>query len=75
MRRRFRLDSLLLGEIRRQFLYSFQPFKRPTLQKVGQGLQAEDFQDFIGQLTGVGQGDSQETVLQQEKLKCQHGIS
>jgi len=40
-----------------------------------QGAQAEDFQDFIRQLTSIGQGDSHETFLPRTKMKCHHGIS
>jgi hypothetical protein len=40
-----------------------------------QGAQAEGFQDIIGQLTSIGQGDSHETFLPRTKMKCHHGIS
>ena len=35
-----------------------------------QGAQAEGFQDLIGQLAGVGQGDGHETFLQRAKRKA-----
>src|SRR5262249_56167777 len=35
-----------------------------------QGTQAEGFQDFIGQLTSVGQGDSHKNYLRRAEVKC-----
>jgi hypothetical protein len=45
-----------------------------TQLTASQGAQAEGFQDVIGQLTSVGQGDSHETFLRWAKVECYHGL-